>query len=376
MPARTGEQFLKGLRGPARSGSTASASRTSSTIPSSRGAAHALAEVFDLHHQHPDILLMPDDGDRRAHPGQPHDPALARGPFAPRQGVAPRRRVFGRPDGPHARLHERHLCGLRRQSRRVGQPRQRGRRRAPGRLPEVPAPRRHLAHPHHRAADRRQDDGRRAAGRQSVCPAQGRRHRARHRRARRAHPGDPGAVRRRDRGLSRAAAARRRRRLCAVVLHPHERARAEVPVPRQRLGVAQPLRPSAVEPLRRAGRLRDLRRRRDPARPAVHRLQPRRLQLGDDHELAAQHPAADDDPRLGEARLRLGPGAARGGRDQRHRSRDHAHDRRDLELRRVHALGRHRRRDRGARMAGRHVDARHRLRCTPCAGPCRCGSRG
>ena len=35
-----------------------------------------------------------------------------------------------------------------------------------------------------------------------------------------------------------AAAARRRRRLCAVVLHPDERARAEVPVPRQRLGVA------------------------------------------------------------------------------------------------------------------------------------------
>ena len=36
---------------------------------------------------------------------------------------------------------------------------------------------------------------------------------------------------------------------------------------------AQPLRPSAVEPVRRAGRLRDLRRRRGAARPAVHRLQ-------------------------------------------------------------------------------------------------------
>ena len=62
-------------------------------------------------------------------------------------------------DGPYARLHERHLCGLRRQSRRLGQPRQRGRRRASGRLPEVPAPRRHLAHPHDRAADHRQEIG-------------------------------------------------------------------------------------------------------------------------------------------------------------------------------------------------------------------------
>ena len=78
------------------------------------------------------------------------------------------------------------------------------------------------------------------------------------------------------------------------------------------------------------------------------------------HELAGQHPAADHDPRLGEARLRLGPGAAHGGRHQRRRSRDHAHDRRDLELFGVHARGRRRRRGRGARMAGRHVDAGRR----------------
>ena len=137
MPARTGEQFLKGLRGPREV--WVDGERISDVVdhPKLRGAAHALAEVFDLHHQHPDILLMPDRRDRRANSGQPHDPALARGSFAPRQGVAPRRRVFGRADGPHARLHERHLCGLRRQSRRVGQPRQRGRRRAAGHLPEV-----------------------------------------------------------------------------------------------------------------------------------------------------------------------------------------------------------------------------------------------
>ena len=139
----------------------------------------------------------------------------------------------------------------------------------------------------------------------------------------------------------------------------------------------QPLRPSAVEPLRRAGRLRDLRRRRGAARPPVHRLQPRRLQHGDDHELAAEHPAADDDPRLGEARLRLGPGAAHGGRDQRRRSRDHAHDRRDLELCGVHARRRRRGRGRGARMAGRPVDLRAaRAAARAARHRCRCGSRG
>ena len=68
------------------------------------------------------------------------------------------------------------------------------------------------------------------------------------------------------------AAARRRRRLRAVVLHPDGRARPEVPVPRQLLGGRPKIRPSAVEPLRRAGRVRHLRQRRGAARPRVHRL--------------------------------------------------------------------------------------------------------
>ena len=172
------------------------------------------------------------------------------------------------------------------------------------------------------------------------------------------------------------AAARRRRRLCPVVLRADGRARAEIHVPRQRLGAGQPLRSSAVEPLRRAGCLRHLRRRRGAARPRLHRLQPRRLQHGDDHELVAQHPAADDDPGLDQARLRLGPGAAHGGRDQRGRSRDHAHDRRDLGLCGVHARRGGHGRSRGARMAGRAVDARRARRCMRCAPCCRCGSRG
>src|ERR1044071_1715919 len=78
MPARTGEQFLKGLWGP-REGWVdgrrisdvvdhpkllgAAHDRISAVLahPKLSGAAHALAEVFALHHQHPDILLMPDE---------------------------------------------------------------------------------------------------------------------------------------------------------------------------------------------------------------------------------------------------------------------------------------------------------------------------
>ena len=322
MPARTGEQFLKGLRKPR--AVWVDGERVSDVVshPKLCGAAHALAEIFDLQHVHAGTCLMPDPETGEPIAVSHMIPQLARGPGEAGQGAAHGGRVFGRPDGPHARLHERHLRGLRRPARRMGRARQRGRRRAAGRLPEVPAPRRHLADPHHRAADRRQGDGRRAGGRQRARAAQGRRDRARHRRARRARAGDAGAVRRRDRGLSGGAAAAGRRRLCAVLLHPDGRAGAEVPVPRQRVERRQPLRPSAVEPVRRAGRLRDLRRRRGAARPAVHRLQPQVLQHGDDHELAAEHPAADDDPRLGEARIRLGRGLAHGGGDQRRRSRD------------------------------------------------------
>ena len=60
MPARTGEQFLKGLRGPREV--WVDGERVSDVVdhPGSRGAAHALAEVFDLQHRHADNCLMPD----------------------------------------------------------------------------------------------------------------------------------------------------------------------------------------------------------------------------------------------------------------------------------------------------------------------------
>ena len=61
MPARTGEQFLKGLRGPREV--WVDGERVTDVVdhPKLGGAARALAEVFDLHHRHPDILLMPDE---------------------------------------------------------------------------------------------------------------------------------------------------------------------------------------------------------------------------------------------------------------------------------------------------------------------------
>ena len=60
MPARTGEQFLKGLRGPREIWVDGERVKDVVDHPKLSGAAHALAEVFDLHHKHADSLLMPD----------------------------------------------------------------------------------------------------------------------------------------------------------------------------------------------------------------------------------------------------------------------------------------------------------------------------
>ncbi len=56
------------------------------------------------------------------------------------------------------------------------------------------------------------------------------------------------------------------------LLHPRQHARPDLPLPRQRLHPGcRSVRPSAVVPVRRAGRVRDLRRRRGAARSGVHR---------------------------------------------------------------------------------------------------------
>ncbi len=60
MPARTGAQFLKGLRGPREVWVGGERVKDVVDHPALTGAAHALAEVFDLQHAHADVCLAPD----------------------------------------------------------------------------------------------------------------------------------------------------------------------------------------------------------------------------------------------------------------------------------------------------------------------------
>jgi 4-hydroxyphenylacetate 3-monooxygenase oxygenase component len=60
MPARTGEQFLKGLRGPRSVWVDGERVSDVTDHPKLRGAAHALAEIYDLQHKKADICLAPD----------------------------------------------------------------------------------------------------------------------------------------------------------------------------------------------------------------------------------------------------------------------------------------------------------------------------
>ena len=60
MPARTGAQFLRGLRDNRQVWLGRDRIADPTEHPALRGAAEALAEVFDLHHRHPDDCLMPD----------------------------------------------------------------------------------------------------------------------------------------------------------------------------------------------------------------------------------------------------------------------------------------------------------------------------
>lgn len=60
MPARTGAQFLQGLREPREIWVNGERVRDIADHPAFSGAAHALAEVFDLQHREPATCLMPD----------------------------------------------------------------------------------------------------------------------------------------------------------------------------------------------------------------------------------------------------------------------------------------------------------------------------
>jgi len=60
MPARTGEQFLRGLVDDREVWVGSDKVASPVDHPSLRGAALALAEVFDLQHREADVCLMPD----------------------------------------------------------------------------------------------------------------------------------------------------------------------------------------------------------------------------------------------------------------------------------------------------------------------------
>ena len=60
MPARTGEQFLRGLRDQREVWLGGERVTDPASHPALSGAAQAIAAVFDLQHERSDVCLMPD----------------------------------------------------------------------------------------------------------------------------------------------------------------------------------------------------------------------------------------------------------------------------------------------------------------------------
>ncbi len=166
MPARTGQQFLNGLRGDREVWVEGRRVRDVVSHPAFAGAARRARRRLRSAAPRADRCLIRGLRNGRADQREPSDSPFARGSAQAPRLSGRHRRIFGRSDGPHAGLHERHVRGFRRPRRGVGDQRQRGGRRAAGRVSEEAAPRRHFADAHHRSADHRQGAGRCAARRQ------------------------------------------------------------------------------------------------------------------------------------------------------------------------------------------------------------------
>ena len=79
MGARTGSQFLEGLRRTKREiWVDGERIEDVTTHPKLRGAAESLAAQFDRQHAYAAECLFARPGERRAHQRQPHDPAVSR----------------------------------------------------------------------------------------------------------------------------------------------------------------------------------------------------------------------------------------------------------------------------------------------------------
>ena len=240
-------------------GSTASGSPTRRRTQR-RGGAESLADLFDRQHEFADECLMPDP-----ETGEPINvshmiPRSRRRPQAAPCAAWSRlsEGTVGH-HGPHARLHERDVRRLRPAPERVGR-RRRAQRAGRARTSSPSSSRLarddiSLTHTIIQPTIDKRD--RRQVRRQHGPAAQGRRDRRRHRRARRPHPGHAGALRRRDGGLPGPAPSAGARRTTPGLRHPDGHAGPHVPVPRQRVRAGRrSVRPAAVDPLRRAGRLR------------------------------------------------------------------------------------------------------------------------
>ena len=282
MGARSGEQFLQGLRDTKRQlWLERRAGRRCHRAPrAGRRGADAGRRV------RPSARVPRRVPDRRIpETGEPLNighmiPRSRRRPQAPQPRSGAHRRGHRRAHGPHARLHEREVRQLRRRAGRTGSAPTDATRRArttssrfQKRLAREDISLTHtIIHPTDRQVDGRAD---RSATR-CRCTRSARRQAASWCAARASWPRwRPSPTRSR---CTRRFRCRPGRGVRPGLLHPgrHARACSSCAATARPRPARDPFDRPAVEPLRRAGRVRDLRRRRDPARPAVHR---RRVEL-------------------------------------------------------------------------------------------------
>ncbi len=289
MPARTGQQYIEGLRAQEREvwlgGERV---RDVTRHKGLAGGVRAIAGLYDMQHDAElrSVMTYPSPIDRRA--GRPlvrhaDDQGGARNP---QQDDAELGALDLRHDGPLARFHERDV-------RRLGRGRRLLRREA------ARIRRQHAAlcriHPRKRRdADPCADQSAAQPQRLGHVQPRGRhrprsqaRDRCRDHRARRAHPGDPGAARRRDRGLFAAPGAPQRgpQPVRDEFLDPLRHQGPQIPVPRQLRSRPLAFRPSVGLALRGDGLHRLLRRRSGAVGARVPALRCRAAQRD-----AARHP--------------------------------------------------------------------------------------
>ena len=200
-----------------------------------------------------------------------------------RRHAGPRAAVGGHggPHGPHARLHEHEVRRLRLAPAASGPAPTGATSAAPRNLvafQQPPRPRRHLAHPHDHPADHRQarpTPG--SSATRSPCTRSARPPTASSCAARASSPPSRRSPTRSRSIPGQPMPAGRRRHYAARLRHPARHAGPELPVPRQRRGAGRrSVRPAAVVPLRRAGRLLIFDDVRGAAGPRVHRRRRRR----------------------------------------------------------------------------------------------------